>query len=156
MYNRYGSLMFGICLRYMRNRMDAEDIMQEGFIRIFKSIGTFQFSGSFEGWMRRIMVNTAIEFLRKKSLLYIENDVADITGISTEFNPGVSLEVKELLTLVNEMPAGYRVVLNMYAVEGYSHKEIADTLGISEGTSKSQLAKARNYLSKKLLVINNE
>ena len=136
-------------MRYTANRTDAEDILQMGFVKMFQKITYFKNEGSFEGWVRRIMVNTAIELYRKnaRSLHTVELEgvveVDDVNALS-------QLAVKDLMQLVQNLPDGYRMVFNLYAIEGYSHKEIADQLGISEGTSKSNLAKARFQLKKNL------
>ena len=122
-------------------------MLQDGFIKVFKHIGTFKFEGSFEGWVRRIMVNTAIEHIRKQKQVHVFDDVENIIeSPESEFNITGKLNEKELLKMVHLLPDGYRTVFNMYAIEGYSHKEIAEALGIAEGTSKSQLSKAKEFL----------
>jgi RNA polymerase sigma-70 factor (ECF subfamily) len=139
--------MLFVCFRYCKNREEAEDVVQEGFIKVFKNISSFKFEGSFEGWIRRIMVNTAIEFLRKQKQSKIFDDIEEVyVHPESNYDATSQLSEKELLTMVHSMPMGYRTVFNMYAIEGYSHKEIAEALGISEGTSKSQLAKAKAHL----------
>lgn len=148
LYERYSPKMLAICLRYMADMMEAEDVMIEGFMRIFDKIGQFNFKGSFEGWMRRIMVNEALMRLRKKKIINVELEEVrqESGGVSVESN----LNAEELLKLVNELPVGYRTVFNLYAIEGYSHAEIAEQLDISEGTSKSQLSRARALLQERL------
>lgn len=128
--------------------MEAEDILQEGFIKVFTHLGQYTGNGSFEGWIRRVVVNTALEKLRKKNILIPMTDhVEKQSGATT--NPAISnMGAKELMKLVTDLPQGYRIVFNLYAIEGYSHAEIAEKLGISEGTSKSQLARARATLQK--------
>ena len=122
-------------------------MLQDGFIKVFKYIGTFKFEGSFEGWVRRIMVNTAIEHIRKKKQVHVFDDVENIIeSPESELNITGKLNEKELLKMVRLLPDGYRTVFNMYVIEGYSHKEIAETLGIAEGTSKSQLSKSKEFL----------
>ena len=144
------SKMFGVCMRYTNDYHIAEDILQEGFIKVFKNIGKYRGEGSFEGWVRRIFVNTSIEHYRKKVNLYavteIEND-----NIKT-YNGDVidQLQEADLLKMIGELSIGYRTVFNMYVIEGYSHQEIAEMLGISEGTSKSQLSRARMLLQEKV------
>lgn len=155
LYRRFSSRMFGICLRYAKNRMEAEDIMQEGFIKVFQNLKNFRNAGSLEGWVRRIIVNTAINYY-KKNLKYLQtldiDDCINNENISVESNDNISM--KTLLNLIQKLPEGYRMVFNLYVMEGYSHKEIAETLGISENTSKSQLSRARKVLQEKLKLIN--
>lgn len=149
LYERFAAQMYGVCLRYLKNEMDAEEALLNGFMKIYQYVNRFEAKGSFEGWVRRIMVNEALAFLRKKEPLYMgieENhiQVASNTGADQE------LAESELMALLHTLPAGYRAVFNLYAIEGYSHKEIADMLGITEGTSKSQLSKARAMLQRRL------
>ena len=149
LYERYASPMYGICLRYLKNQMDAEEALLNGFMKIYKNIAQYEGKGSFEGWVRRIMVNEALGFLRKKEPLHlaIEDSHVQVAGVS---GADQDLAEEELLELLRTLPAGYRAVFNLYAIEGYSHKEIADMLGITEGTSKSQLSKARAMLQRRL------
>lgn len=151
LYNLYGSRMFGVCLRYTQNRMEAEDVLQEGFVKVFKNIESFRNLGenSLGNWIKRIMVNTAINYLRdqKKHRYMIDADTVDVVSdesdddFFTELNSLVSLD--EILEIVQNLPQGYRMVFNLFAIEGYSHAEIADELQISVNTSKTQLFKAR-------------
>lgn len=150
LYKQFSGKMFAVCLRYFPDRMEAEDVLQEGFIKVFTHLGQYSGSGSLEGWVRRVMVNTALEKLRKKSFLFSLNDHADAISETTSNGAFSTMEANELLKLVQELPQGYRVVFNLYAIEGYSHAEIAEKLGISEGTSKSQLARARGTLQKQV------
>jgi RNA polymerase sigma-70 factor (ECF subfamily) len=154
LYERYSPKMLSICLRYMGDVMEAEDVMIEGFMRIFDKISQFNFKGSFEGWMRRIMVNEALMRLRGKKMINVELDEVrqESSGVSVESN----INAEELLKLVNELPVGYRTVFNLFAIEGYSHAEIAEQLEISEGTSKSQLSRARALLQERLKVIEKD
>ncbi len=149
LYERFASPMYGVCLRYLKNQMDAEEALLNGFMKIYQHIDKFEGKGSFEGWVRRIMVNEALAFLRKKEPLHmaIEDShiqVANVVGADHD------LKEAELLALLGTLPAGYRAVFNLYAIEGFSHKEIADMLDITEGTSKSQLSKARAMLQRRL------
>lgn len=146
LYSLLSGKMFAVCLRYAKNKEEAEDILQEGFIKVFKKMDSFRNEGSFEGWTRRIFVNTAIEhFRRKKYLLPVtEKEENTIEGKYTSVLD--DLGAKDIMALVQELSPGYRTVFNMYVVEGYTHKEIADQLGISEGTSKSQLSRAKVIL----------
>lgn len=146
LYKKFSSKMYGVCLRYSGNTDDANDLLQEGFIKVFKNLAKFRGEGSFEGWIRRIFVNTSIEHFRKKVKLYNVTEVQENTIEDTDLNILDTLAEKDLLILVNELAPGYKTVFNMHVVEGYSHKEIADMLGITEGTSKSQLARAKGVL----------
>ncbi len=163
LYDRFSGKMFAICLRYSKNQMDAEDILQEGFVKLFNNLNRFRGEGSFEGWVRRIFVNTAIEHIRRKNLNTavgegLENSIVDKRQSALD-----NLYEKDLLTTSRTLSDGYRTVFNMYAVEGYSHKEIASRLGITESTSKSQFSRAKALLrtlisgtnnNKKAMVIN--
>ena len=146
LYRRFSPRMYAVCLRYAGNAEEAEDILQEGFIKVFKKLDSFRSEGSFEGWVRRIFVNTAIEHFRRKRYLMpvTEKEENTIEGKYTSVLD--ELAEKDILALVQELSPGYRTVFNMYVVEGYTHKEIADMLGISEGTSKSQLSRAKVIL----------
>lgn len=148
LYQRFSSKMYGVCLRYCENTEDANDVMQDGFIKVYKSLGKFRAEGSFEGWIRRIFINTSIEHYRKKIKLYNVTEVQENTIEDTDLNILSSLAVKDLLNIINELSPGYKQVFNMHVIEGYSHKEIAEILGITEGTSKSQLARAKGVLKK--------
>jgi RNA polymerase sigma-70 factor (ECF subfamily) len=155
--------MLGICLRYCKNRADAEDVLQDGFIKVFSNITNFRQEGSFEGWIKRIMVNTAIDYLNKKQrlnhqmdydhfeeTLEVENEERDDTNYAD-----INLSHEELLSIIRSLPDGYRVVFNMYAIEGYSHRDIAEMLNISINTSKTQLFKARKLIRKKINIMLN-
>src|SRR5688572_22530797 len=146
LYRRFSPRMYAVCLRYAGSAEEAEDILQEGFIKIFKKLDSFRGDGSFEGWVRRIFVNTAIEHFRRKRYLQpvTEKEENTIEGKSLSALDG--LAEKDILGLVRQLSPGYRTVFNMYVVEGYTHKEIGDMLGISEGTSKSQLSRAKVIL----------
>lgn len=148
LYSLYSRRMMAVCLRYTRSRPEAEDIFQEAFIKVFKSIHTWQ-GGSLEGWIRRIFVNTAINFYHQNKKFFDNVDASHADSLSSRNENVISqLSNQELLNLVNKMPDGYRMVFNLYVVEGYNHGEIAAMLNIAEGSSKSQLSKARNYLKK--------
>jgi RNA polymerase sigma-70 factor (ECF subfamily) len=138
--------MFGVCLRYAGNTDEAEDVLQEGFIKIFKKIDSFRSEGSFEGWIRRIFVNTAIENFRRKTYLQPISEKEEVTVEGQYLSVLDDLAEKDIIRLVQQLSPGYRTVFNMYVVEGYTHKQIADILGISEGTSKSQLSRAKTIL----------
>jgi RNA polymerase sigma factor (sigma-70 family) len=152
-FNRYASRLLGVCHRYARNAADAEDILQDAFIKIFNKMDQFRFQGSFEGWMRRIVVNTA---LKKYSVSRYTKEVQgheinERDEVIYEPSAYGHITEKELLELVHNLPEGYKVIFNLYVVEGYQHDEIAEMLGIQAGTSRSQLVKARNMLQKQLL-----
>ena len=151
LYKQTASKMLAVCMRYARDRMEAEDVLQQGYIKVFQKIGTYQRDGSFEGWIRRIMVNSAIESYRKNlrtlNVVPIE-DAYEQPSQSFDFS---RLGMQDLLGLIQKLSDGYRMVFNMYIIEGYSHKEIADTLGISEGASKSQLSRARAILRDEII-----
>lgn len=144
--------MYGVCLRYTCNRTVAEDLMHDGFITVFSKIGTFRGEGSFEGWMRRIFVNTSLGYLRKTDIIG-ESEQVEVAGQfgSDDVNAVERMAETELMGCIGKLPDGYRTVLNLFAVEGYSHKEIADMLHISEGTSRSQYLRAKKFLQKILL-----
>jgi RNA polymerase sigma factor (sigma-70 family) len=150
LYKRYSNRMWGVCLRYSRSREEAEDILQEGFMKVFDNIGKFKFEGSFEGWVRRIMVNTALRHYSRS--VFKEELAGDDEEIDSLVDPQalVNISEKELLRVIDELPEGYRIVFNLYVIEGYDHKEVAAMLGIAESTSRSQLAKARLMLQKRL------
>lgn len=150
LFDFYSAKMYGICYRYVRHAMEAEDILVTAFAKIFERIDQFKGEGSFEGWIRRIMVNEALTFLRKSRNMYLETELEEADREPDYTQLSDHLEAQDLLKLIQDLPAGYRVVFNMYAIDGYSHKEIADHLGISENTSKSQLSRARVYLQKML------
>lgn len=149
-FQRYGGKMLGVCRRYARHEMEAEDMTQDGFVKVFKYIESFGSKGSFEGWIRRIMINTALKHCSKSA--FKKESIGIEKMPESPINPNVfsKLSIDELMRLVMELPEGYKIVFNLYAIEGYSHKEIAEVLGIGESTSRSQLVKARRILQKKV------
>jgi len=150
LFDRMAPKMLSICRRYVRDRMEAEDVLVVSFTKVFERIGQFNGDGSFEGWVRRIVVNESLTFLRKNKMMYLETDLemAERETESSTFE--TSLEAEDLMKLIQELPAGYRMVFNLYAIDGFSHKEIADQIGITESTSKSQLSRARTHLQARL------
>lgn len=150
LYKMFAGKMMVVCLRYAKDKMEAEDILQEGFIKIYDNIGKFRMQGSFEGWIRRIMVNTAINKIRSSKRHFEE---LDDKMVENSINMDVldNFSAKDILALISEMPAGYKYVFNMFAIEGFSHKEIAESIGIEEASSRSQYAKAKKYLQQKLI-----
>jgi RNA polymerase sigma factor (sigma-70 family) len=151
LYKQFASKMLGVCFRYAADRMEAEDMLQNGFIKVFQKIADYRGEGSFEGWVRRIMVHGSIEYYRKHHKMMQLVDLEE-AGNETSVNPLATgrLEAKDLLLLIQQLAPGYRIVFNLYAIEGYSHKEIAAMAGITEGASKSQLSRARSVLKEKI------
>lgn len=149
LYDRFSRTMMGVCLRYSENRQMAEDVLQDGFIQVFQKLETFKGEGSLEGWIRRIMVNTALNHFRhlKKQPLNMEILPED-SGSEVQQSAIEQMSAKELVQMIQSMPEGYRTVFNMYAIEGFNHKEIGQLLGISAGTSKSQYSRAKIHLQK--------
>ena len=151
LYERFASKMYAVCLRYANNSNDAQDLLQEGFIKVYKNLHRFRAEGSFEGWIRRVFVNTSIEhFRRKAAQLATVSEKEENTIVDVDVTALDNLAEKDIINLIQELSPGYRTVFNLYVVEGYSHREIGDLLGISEGTSKSQLARAKAILQKKV------
>lgn len=152
LYRQYSVPMFRVLLRYAKDRSEAEDMLQDGFVRVYRDIGQFRGDGALGGWIRRIMVNTALSHLRKQRDFV--RDVPDFSVFESKFHTeedfASNLDAQTLLSYLQKLPPGYRTVFNLYAIEGYTHEEIAEQLGISIGTSKSQLFKAREYLKKML------
>lgn len=148
LYEKYSSKMFGLCLRYAPDYHTAEDILQEAFVKVFFNIFKYNGSGSFEGWMKRVFINYAIESLRRTDKNIVSDDLAVATELTTANDVLAKLKMEDLLKLVQSLPNGYRTVFNLYVIEGFPHKEIADMLNITEGTSKSQLARAKAMLQK--------
>lgn len=147
-YQLFAGKLFSICLKYSKNKQEAQDNFQDGFIVIFDKIGQFNFKGSFEGWLKRVMMNTVLLKYRKKNVLNIvTEDIPDEVIVEVD-DDEISLDF--LLNLINELPDRYRLVFNLYALDGYSHKEISEMLLIAEGTSKSNLARARAILKQKI------
>ncbi|MCK4568848.1 MAG: sigma-70 family RNA polymerase sigma factor [Bacteroidales bacterium] len=151
LYRQFAPKMFGICLRYTKNKMEAEDVLQEGFIKVFRYLKDYRNEGSLEGWIRKTVVNTAINFYKKKVKYQKDVSLDQTEPINNEEESAIDkLSAKELLELIQELPDGYRMVFNLNVIEGYTHKEIGDMLNISENTSKSQLSRARGVLQEKL------
>ena len=150
-YDELAPKMYAVCLRYMGSREDAEDVLQDGFVTLFAKLDTYSGLGSFEGWARRIFVNTALMSLRKKDVLRQSQEVETAFNVSNGAPTAIQdLSCSEIMKYVSELPPGFRTVFNMYVVEGYSHKEIGEALGISETTSRSQLQRARTLLQSKI------
>lgn len=156
LYQRFSYTMFGVCTRYAGNREEAEDILQESFLKVFKSLSSYQPIGPLGGWIRRIVINTALENYRKKKFetLQLDNQFSNL-NMNQDDSVLDELALADLTKLIQELPIGYRTVFNLYAVEGYMHSEIASMLDISEGTSKSQYSKAKNVLREKIIDANH-
>lgn len=150
LYDRYCRKMLVVCMRYSKSAAEAEDILQEGFVKVFKGIKDFRRESKLDTWMTRIMVNTALNVQRKKLYLYPMVDVEDIHLPDVEVSMS-NVHFTQLLEMIQGLPHGCQVVFNLFAIEGFSHKEIAEQLGISEGTSKSQFARAKSLLQERLL-----
>ncbi len=150
LYTLFADKMFGLCIYYTNNRTEADDILHEGFMKVFKNIDKFKNLGAFEGWMRRIFINTALEKFRKKRLLYPITDINEYKEECYKDDIISNISSKEIMSIVAQLSPKYKLVFNLFAIEGYTHKEIANLLGISEGTSKSNLARARVILQKKI------
>lgn len=151
LYDYLAPKMFAVCLRYMGDRMPAEDILQDGFITLFSKLDSYSGEGSFEGWARKIFVNTALMSLRKTDALKLSDDLEEAGNLSSDISTQIqNIGYKEIMKIVMKLPDGYRTVFNMFVVEGFSHKEIAKALNISEVTSRSQLQRARMILQEKI------
>jgi RNA polymerase sigma factor (sigma-70 family) len=150
LFQRYAGRMFAVCKRYARHQLEAEDMLQDAFIRVFDNLKGFQYKGSFEGWIRRIVINTALKYHQRKP--FANEQIALEQMPETAEPPAVyaRLGEEELMSMIDKLPDGYRIVFNLYAIEGYSHKEIAEMLEIQESTSRSQLVKARKLLQVQL------
>lgn len=150
-YELYAPKMLSLCRRYVKDDYQAEDVMTNGFLKVFSKIAQFKEEGSFEGWIRRIMVNEALNHLRKQRHLYVEVDISNLAdNVDYSFYEN-TLDVEDLMSYIDQLPVGYKTVFNLYAIEGYSHKEIGEMMNISINTSKSQLSRARKLLQKYIL-----
>lgn len=157
LFDKFAPKMLAICNRYVKNNDEAEDVLQDGFVKVFQKIPEFKMEGSLEGWVKRIMINTALDAIRKNKKRLFDMSVDDVQHkVSFTDNQFDNMQVEQLMKLVQAMPDGYRFVFNMFAIEGYSHKEIAETLGITENTSKSQYLRARTYLRTQLELLERD
>lgn len=151
LYERFSAKMLAVCARYFQSIEEAQDALQDGFIKVFASIGSFREEGSLEGWVRRIMINTSLNLHRKNLKHYYHVDLGETeTRIADERQSSDNLEVQDMLKMIQKLPNGYRIVFNLYEIEGYSHQEIADELNVSVSTSKTQLLKARRKLREQI------
>jgi len=151
LYDTFSSKMYALCCRYVKDSMEAEDVLVTAFTKILDRIDQYKGEGSFEGWIRRVVVNEALTYLRRNRSMYIETELEAADREPDYQNISDHLEAEDLLNMIQELPAGYRMVFNLYAIDGFSHKEIAEQLSISENTSKSQLSRARVFLQKLLI-----
>jgi len=151
LYNKLGPKMMGVCLRYMANMEEAQDVLQDGFVKVFDKLGAYSGAGSFEGWVRRIFVNTALDAIRKNKKLKHQGQIDDV-AFAFGFNDFIfeTLVAEDLLKVLQELPLGYKTVFNLYAIEGYSHKEIAKKMNVTVSTSKSQFSRAKAMLREKI------
>jgi len=149
-YQQFAPKMFGVCLRYAKDATEAEDNLQDGFIKVFANLKNFRHDGSLEGWVRRIMINVSLEKIRKQHLLYPVEDVAIYDSVNFSDDVIAKIAADDLMKLIQELPPRYRLVFNLYVIEGMSHQEIAQEMSITQGTSKSNLARAREILKKKV------
>jgi RNA polymerase sigma factor (sigma-70 family) len=151
LYERYSGRLYALCCRYIKEKMEAEDVFITAFTKILDRIDQYKGEGSFEGWMKRVVVNESLTYLRRNKNMYLEMDI-EAADREPDFEKLEShLQAEDLMKMIEALPSGYRIVFNLYAIDGYSHKEIAEQLGISENTSKSQLSRARVALQKSLL-----
>ncbi|MBK6932037.1 MAG: RNA polymerase sigma factor [Saprospirales bacterium] len=150
LYEQFAGKMYAVCLRYARTSSDAADILQEGFVKVFTKLEQFHFQGSFEGWIRRIMINTALRAYQRQRFEFESSGYENLPESPVDPDALAILSEAELLRLINRLPDGYRVVFNLVAIEGFSHAEVAGMLGIQESTSRSQLTKARRWLGEQL------
>lgn len=154
LYDTFSPKMYALCCRYIKDSMEAEDVLVTAFTKILDKVGQYKSEGSFEGWIRRIVVNESLTYLRRNRNMYLELELETANYEPDYQTISDHLEAEDLLKMISELPSGYRIVFNLFAIDGYSHKEIAAQLGISENTSKSQLSRARTYLQK--LVTDND
>jgi RNA polymerase sigma factor (sigma-70 family) len=156
LFDKFAPKMLAVCMRYLKNIDEAEDALQDGFVKVFQKIPEFKMEGSLEGWIRRIMVNNSLDAIRRNKKQLLEDDVDSVQHkvFFTDFQFD-NMDLQYLMKIIQSLPDGYRVVFNMFAIEGYSHKEIAETLGVSENTSKSQYSRARALLRDKLEQVKN-
>ena len=151
MYELLAPRFFPVCIRYVGDRTVAEDVLQEGFVALFAKLETYSGSGSFDGWARRIFINASLMYLRKNDVLKDSQDITEIRKMSSDGENALErIGYKELMGLITTMPVGFRTVFNLYVLEGFTHKEIADMLGITESTSRTQLSRGRIWLQDRI------
>jgi RNA polymerase sigma-70 factor (ECF subfamily) len=152
LYEKYSSKMFGVCMRYAKSKEEAEDILSDSFVQVFVKLSSFKREGSFEGWIRRIVVNTSITAYRNNLKFNLNDEISEVHQLSDDNETAIDLlNVQQIKSIIQQMPDGYRMIFNLYVIEGYNHREIADLVGINEGTSKSQFSKAKKWLQNRLI-----
>lgn len=156
LYRTFAPKMFGVCLRYAKDRTEAEDNLQDGFVKVFENIRNFRHEGSFEGWMRRIMVNVSLGKFRKQNLLHPVEDIGQYEEAQVSEDVFARMGADDLMELIQQLPPRYRMVFNMYVLDGLNHQQISEEMNISVGTSKSNLARARDLLKRKVLDLYND
>lgn len=151
LYEKYSRKMFGVCLRYAKSKEEAEDVLADVFVQVFTKLSSFKRDGSFEGWIRRIVVNTSITAYRSNLKFNLNDEISEVRDVSNNDVSAIELlNVQQIKSIIQQMPDGYRMVFNLHVIEGYNHREIGEILGINEGTSKSQFSKARKWMQAKL------
>ncbi len=156
LYDQLAPKMLGVCLRYIQAREEAEHVMIGGIVKVFQKLDQFKGDGSFEGWVRRIVVNDCLMYIRKNRNMFLEIDIDSVSESPDVGTLDDMLQVEDLMNIIKELPVGYRMVFNLYAIEGYSHAEISNVSKINESTSKSQLSRARKWLQTRLVEIESE
>lgn len=152
LYQHYSSMLLAVCLRYVADKSEAEDILQESFLKILQNIREYSGKGHFENWMKRIVVNTAITHFHREKKHYYHDEIESVSDVELQYSlsPDKEFDAKELQELIAKMPEGYRLIFNMYAIEGFKHREIAEQLRIEESTSKTQYLRAKNWIIKEM------
>jgi RNA polymerase sigma-70 factor (ECF subfamily) len=153
-YSKYSSKMLSVCRQYIKDLQLAEDVMITAFMKVFVNLGRFENKGSFEGWIRRTMINECISFIRAQKKVHFIEDTVHFEGIDNEID--IQFSIEEIQSLIDSLPDGYKIVFNLFAIEGFKHKEIASMLGINEGTSKSQFSHARRILKSQISILQNK
>jgi len=154
LYDRFAGKMMGVCLRYSQGQDDAQDILQDGFIKVFEKLAQFSGKGALGGWIRMIMINTALIHIRKEKRHAYQEEITDTMELTERYYSVLDqMAADELIALIQKLPVGYKTVFNLYAIEGFSHREIAEQLGISESTSKTQYFKAKTHLKKSIILM---
>lgn len=155
LYQRFAAKMMAVCRRYVRRQEEAEEVLSNGFIKVFGNLESYHFKGSFEGWIRTIVVRECLMYLRgRKAFMEYTDKLEEYDNVS-DFHAGIHLDAEDLMKLIDGLPTGYRAVFNLYAIEGYKHQEIAELLGITESTSKTQLLRARQMLQQRIKSLEN-
>lgn len=156
LYQNYAPLLLSVCMRYVADKSEAEDILQESFLKILKNISEYTGKGHFENWMKKIVVNTAITHFHKEKKHYYHDEIEDVSDAELQYSltPDKEFDAKELQELISRMPEGYRIIFSLYAIEGFKHREIAEKLNIEESTSKTQYLRAKNWIIREMKKLN--